>query len=286
MTIGQLYTEISQEFKRAQVENAAFEASVLLEELLGLTPGGFLLGKGGAVTDERADAVRRAAQRRIDGEPLQYIIGSWEFYGCRMIVGENVFIPRPETELLIERLSELPLPDTPKIADLCSGSGCIAIAAAVLHPNAQVFSVELSEKALGYIRRNVELNRANNVTVIRRDVLRPPDLSPGSPELCFEGLDVILSNPPYVPTRQIAELQREVLREPRMALDGGGDGLDFYRTITENWKVALRPGGALIYEIGDGQARGVSEIMERAGYKDIKVYKDYAGIDRIVAAQL
>ena len=285
MTIGQLYAEISQELEQAGVESAAFEASVLIEELLGLTPGGFLLGKGDAVTDERADGIRAAAKRRSGGEPLQYIIGSWEFYGRRMIVGENVFIPRPETEQLIERLSELPLPDNPKIADLCSGSGCIAIAAAAQFPKAQVFSVELSDKALGYIRRNVELNHTQNVTVVQRDVLRPPDFSEGSPDRIFDGLDVILSNPPYVPTWQIDGLQREVQREPHMALDGGGDGLDFYRAITEGWKKALKPGGMLMYEIGDGQARDVSEIMERAGYRNIKVYKDYAGTDRIVAAE-
>ena len=286
MTIGELYTEIVREFERAQLENASFEASVLLEELLGMTPGGFLLGKGDVLPDGRADEIKAAARRRTGGEPLQYIIGSWEFYGCRIIVGEDVFIPRPETERLIERLSELPLPDNPRIADLCSGSGCIAIAAAAQYPNAQVYSVELSDKALGYIRRNVELNRVENVAVIRRDVLRPPDFSEGSQDKIFEGLDVILSNPPYVPTGQLVELQREVQREPRMALDGGGDGLDFYRAITAGWKKALKPGGTLMYEIGDGQARGVSEIMRRAGYKNIKVYKDYAGIDRIVAAEL
>ncbi len=264
--------------ERAAIENAAFEASVLLEELLGLTPGELLLKKPEQADEKQIADVMSAAERRIGGEPLQYIVGSWDFFGCRIIVGEDVFIPRPETELLIERLSMLALPEAPRIADLCSGSGCIAIAAAKQFPKAQVYSIELSDKALGYIKRNVELNGADNVTVLKRNVLKPPD-----PELV--DLDVILSNPPYVPTDDIPALQREVQREPHMALDGGQDGLVFYRAITSGWKSALSPGGFLIFEIGDGQSGDVAELMRQDRYQNINICKDYAGIKRIVSAQ-
>ena len=284
MTIGQLYAETSKTFEQAGVENFSFEASVLIEELLELSSTEFLMRKSESVDEGQRENILRAVQRRLSGEPLQYIIGSWDFYGCKITVGENVFIPRPETELLIERLAELPLPDNPKIADLCSGSGCIAIAAAKHHPKATVFSVELSEKAIGYIRKNVEINHAENVEIINRNVLDLPDPEKIEDEKFF-GLDVILSNPPYVPSWEIQGLQKEVLREPHMALDGGEDGLDFYDAISNGWYAALKPGGMIMYEIGDKQAAGVSQILKSAGYKNIKVYQDYAGIERIVSAQ-
>jgi len=284
VTVGQLYAETAKIFEQEGVENYSFEASVLLEEMLGMSSAEFLLCKANAVDEDKQNKIKEAIQRRLSGEPLQYIIGSWDFYGCKIFVGENVFIPRPETELIIERLSELPLPDNPKIADLCSGSGCIAIAAAKLLPKAKVFSVELSEKAIGYIKRNVEVNKAENVEIVNRNVLDVPKEENSEDEKFF-GLDVILSNPPYVPTGEIEGLQKEVLREPHMALDGGDSGLDFYAAISRDWYSALKPNGFIIFEIGDKQAAGVSALMSSVGYKNIKVYKDYAGIERIVLAQ-
>ena len=180
------------------------------------------------VEAEKEAIILEMVERRISGMPLQYILGEWEFWGLPIKVGEGVLIPRPDTETLIEDILEIVRKTgmkSPKIADLCSGSGCIALALKSEIPSAEVYAVELSEKALVDLKQNVELNKSD-INIIKGDVL-----SPKTSEMLTE-LDIIASNPPYLTAQDMAELQIEVQKEPETALFGGNDGLDFYRAMT------------------------------------------------------
>ena len=206
------------------------------------------------------------------GEPLQYVIGKWDFYESEFFVGEGVLIPRPETEelteLVIKKAKEL---NNPVVYDLCAGSGCIGISAAKAVPSATVYCVEKSADAMFYLLKNAQ-NTAN-VKVINGDVSVPVKIP---------AADIIVSNPPYIRTDELQKLQAEVQREPQMALDGGEDGLVFYRIISEKWKSHLKNEAVLFFEIGDEQGEAVTEILKNNGYSNIEVIKDLYGNNRIV----
>ena len=218
-----------------------------------------------------------AVQRRISGLPLQYIIGEWSFMGYDLYVGEGVLIPRDDTEVCVRGLlSELKKSGgTPKeIIDLCSGSGAIAIALAKLLPDSHISAVELSDKAWDYLVRNIARNNAGNVMPIKGDI-----------GICCnsfedESFDAVISNPPYVRTDEIPSLQKEISFEPSIALDGGNDGLDFYRIISEKWFPKLKRGGIMSLEIGETQADEVSALFE--GKAEINVLKDIQELPRAV----
>lgn len=209
------------------------------------------------------------------GEPLQYVIGKWDFYESEFFVGEGVLIPRPETEELtehvIKKAKEL---NNPVVYDLCAGSGCIGISAAKAVPSATVYCVEKSADAMFYLLKNAQ-NTAN-VKVINGDVSVPVQIP---------AADIIVSNPPYIRTDELQKLQAEVQREPQMALDGGEDGLVFYRIISEKWKSHLKNEAVLFFEIGDEQGEAVTEILKNNGYSNIEVIKDLYGNNRIVKAK-
>lgn len=261
----------------AGCEDAAFDARCLLEDF-----GGLL--RGTAPTDtplsaEQSAALEQALCRREQGEPLQYILGEWEFLALSLRVGEGVLIPRPDTELLCEVAAEhLQGVDTPQVLDLCAGSGCVGLGLASLCPQAQVTAVELSEEALPYLRENVSRYPALSVTVQKGNVLTDW----GNHTATY---DAILSNPPYIPTADLAGLMREVQHEPRMALDGSEDGLLFYRVIASHWCKQLRTGGFCAVEVGIGQAQAVAELFAAAGLKNCKIYPDLAGIPRVVTGE-
>jgi len=209
------------------------------------------------------------------GEPLQYVIGKWDFYESEFFVGEGVLIQRPETEelteLVIKKAKEL---NNPVVYDLCAGSGCIGISAAKAVPSATVYCVEKSADAMFYLLKNAQ-NTAN-VKVINGDVSVPVKIP---------AADIIVSNPPYIRTDELQKLQAEVQREPQMALDGGEDGLVFYRIISEKWKSHLKNEAVLFFEIGDEQGEAVTEILKNNGYSNIEVIKDLYGNNRIVKAK-
>ncbi len=276
MTASELYFHIRSILKTAGVEDFGFEAMCIAEEVSGMKLQRLLLEKN-PLDGGKVRAAEEIAARRITGEPLQYILGRWEFYGMPFYVGRGVLIPRPDTETLVdyavEKAKKL---ESPVRFDLCSGSGCIAAAAAHCIPGAQVTAVELSDEAAEYLRRNIELNRVE-VRLIVGDVLkRETAESAGSAQM-------ILCNPPYLTSADMTELQREVAFEPAEALFGGKDGLDFYRTITHIWKDHLVPGGILAYEIGMGQENSVSEILSENGFEEIDFRNDLAGITRVVS---
>jgi len=230
-------------------------------------------------SDEKT--IRQLTERRSSGYPLQYLLGEWEFYGYPFRLSEDVLRPRPDTETLIENVLEICRRQgmrSPKIADLCSGSGCIAITLKKELPLAEVCAVELSDGALDIIKENASLNDAD-IRIIKGDVLKKETAD------MFRDMDIIVSNPPYVTAKEMAELQQEVRYEPEMALYGGEDGLDFYRTMTALWKNSLADGGRLLYEYGDGQQNDVEKILNDNDFENITLSRDLAGIFRTASAQ-
>lgn len=254
-------------------ESPSFEAFEMLSFCTGLTRTQILAGAFG-LTEEQTAAVDRVLRRRLQREPLQYILGEWTFFGRPFAVGEGVLIPRADTETLVEAAISAAKPmQNPKIADLCAGSGCIAVTLS-LELETEVDAYEKSDAAFAYLTENIKKNGAK-VNAIRYDVLQEPD----------KKYDLIVSNPPYLTKEDMAHLQKEVSFEPEMALFGGDDGLDFYRAITKVWKNTLLPGGMLFYEVGAGQADDVAAILAENGFTDICTYKDLCGIIRVVGGK-
>ena len=224
----------------------------------------------------QAERLEALLERRKKGEPLQYLLGEWEFYGLPFRVGEGVLIPRSDTEVLVDAarsfLSGYP---RPLLLDLCSGSGAVAVAVARHAPEARVIAVELSPAAFGYLEENIRLNGVA-VQAILGDIYHyTPPLR----------VDIITANPPYIPSADLESLQEEVRREPSAALDGGSDGLDFYRGITRRYAPFLTPEGALCFEVGAGQAEEVAGIMAAQGYRQITTRNDLSGIPRVITGK-
>lgn len=261
----------------AGCEDAAFDARCLLEDLGGLPRGH--AADDTLLTAPQQSALDTALAQRAEGRPLQYILGEWDFLSLTLKVGEGVLIPRPDTELLCEVAAEqLRGVTAPRVLDLCAGSGCVGLGVASLHPDAVVTEVELSDAALGYLKENVLRYPDYAVTIRQADVLMDFD--------AFDGpYDAILSNPPYIPTADLATLQKEVHREPQMALDGDADGLKFYRTIAEHWCDKLSPDGFVAVEVGIGQAEDVAALFAAQGLENTGIYPDLAGIPRVVLAR-
>lgn len=249
-------TETEQKLKKAGIENARFEAKEIDRAFCGA---------------ERKNAINR----RIEGEPLQYILGEWEFYSLPFLVGEGVLIPRPDTETLCDIAIDFIKDKSLKCIDLCSGSGAVAIAVEKNCKNAKVFALEKSDKAFSYLEKNVALNNSS-VTAIKGDLFEAPK----------EKFDVILSNPPYIPTADLRSLQREVQFEPEMALDGGEDGLLFYKGIIENWLPALNRGGLLAVECGIGQAEDIANLFRKVKLSDVTIKNDLCGVQRVIFGTL
>ena len=259
-------------------DTADFDTNCIFQDLLGEKNPMFAPQL--TVPDDKAQEILSLAQRRSEGYPLQYLLGQWEFWGCNFKIGEGVLIPRPDTETLVEQVLDICRRGkmaTPKIADLCSGSGCIAAALKKELPNADIYAVELSDRALPYLRQNMELNGCG-VHIIHGDVL---DSSTAGK---LTELDMLVSNPPYLTAQDMIELQTEVQHEPALALFGGEDGLDFYRAMTRLWKSSIKAGGFIAYEFGMGQHDDVKAILEENGFTDIELRRDGGGIIRTAAA--
>ncbi|MBP1569540.1 MAG: peptide chain release factor N(5)-glutamine methyltransferase [Oscillospiraceae bacterium] len=273
MNVKKAFEKIEELFLEAGVDSPAFEVSVLMEDLLNLPRNPEITVPETVLKPEEEEKLFSAAEKRAKGYPLQYLIGNWEFFGRKFFVGEGVLIPRPETELLCETvLKYFSRTMPPKIVDLCSGSGCIAITLAKELGGANVTAVELYKGAFEYLERNNAFH-GNCVKTALRDALEP-----------FEKFDCVVSNPPYITGEEMKELQTEVTFEPKTALFGGTDGLDFYRAIAKNWFEHLNEGGLIAFEIGDTQGEAVKNILTENGYKNAAVIKDYENRDRVVTA--
>ena len=274
----QLYHELTAFLEGYQIEDADFDARCIMEQVTGKSLELLFIS---GIPSELENPIRNMTQRRAFHEPLQYILGEWEFYGMRLFVGKGVLIPRPDTETLIDSvLSWSKHREISHIIDLCTGSGCIALALKQHLPNVKVSAVEFSQHALDYARKNAEYHRLD-IDFVHADVLDKTTQS----SFLENPADVIVSNPPYLDYQDMASLQTEVKHEPASALAGGGDGLRFYRAITSLWKSILKDGGLLAYEIGETQAHSVSEIMKSHAFQNVQTVKDLAGNDRVVMGE-
>ncbi len=276
MTLKEVF--ISLKIKLANIDDGAIEARYILEKVSGIPYSQMLLKGDDKFSEEMYNEACAMADRRLSGEPIQYILGSWDFMDFTFKVGEGVLIPRPETEILVEYILEkIKDINEPVIYDLCSGSGCIGLSIAMLHKGAKVFLVEKSDKALAYLKANNKnlCNDSHKTTVIQGDILAIDDFD------YLPKADVIVSNPPYIRSDEIPTLQSEVLREPVMALDGGEDGLIFYRALIKDWSKKLSDDGFMAFECGEGQAQDISELFSKINF-DSKAINDYNNIQRIV----
>lgn len=277
MNALQKMRHISAILEKNGIEDAAAEAEMLLAEALHISKAR-LYADTPDIPEGAAVLIDDCVSRRVRGEPLQYIIGYVEFFGLRINVGRGALIPRPETELLVEEaiklLKRFTIHDSRlTVLDLCTGSGCIALALAQHFPDADVYGVDQSEAALVYATQNALENNIRNVHFKLGDLFEP---------VRSLHVDCIVSNPPYIRRDEITTLQREVKEyEPLEALDGGPDGLDFYRRILGQAPKHLRKNGIIILEMGFGQARDIEAIAIKAGMGDIEIIRDYAGIERI-----
>ena len=278
ITYNNLYMDIRQELRQAGIEAATLEARELVCYAAGKTRQELMRDARLYVPQAVEEQVRALVQRHLAGEPVAYLIGEWEFYGLPLDISEHVLIPRPDTEVLAEKAIDFVKPlDECRVLDLCAGSGCVGLAVASQCPGARVVLGELSEGALRVCRQNI---RRNNLT--GRVVPLPMDVMAGPPAHMGE-FDCIVSNPPYIPRADIPGLDTSVKDyEPLMALDGGEDGLDFYRTICQKWRDVMHPGTGLFFEVGIGQADEVLRIMRSYGFGDIQLTDDAAGIPRVV----
>jgi len=265
----------------AGIEDAAREAEMLLMHASDIRREA-LYAHDPEVSDEAARAMGAYVERRSTREPIQYIIGRVEFLGLNILVGPGVLVPRPETEMMAAEarriINELCGVDATGVLDLCTGSGCLALAIASENPALKVDAVDISETALSYARRSAELNDISNVSFLPGDLFAP---------VAGSRYAMIVSNPPYIVSADIDTLQPEVSRyEPRAALDGGTDGLVFYRRIVEPAPEYLVGGGVLMLELGVAQYADVSAMARDAGFADVRAMRDLAGIERVLIAKI
>ena len=273
MTCRELIRRASESFCAAGIPDPVNDAALLLSHLTGRPPLALRLDEETVLDPSVIDSFKSLAEKRLSRIPLQYLLGEAPFYGRMFRVDSRVLIPRPETELLCEWALEL-LKDhsSPRILDLCCGSGCIGITLKAELPSASVTLSDISPDALDLAAENASLLGAD-VALCRSDLLE-----------AFSGtsFDLIISNPPYIPSADCDTLQEEVLREPRLALDGGKDGLSVYRRIVREAFPRLSPGGFLLMELGIGEDEAVSALLSDYGYESIQIREDLSGIRRMI----
>ena len=282
-TYNNLYLDARRQMKAAGIPAAQLEAREILCYVTGKTREEFFRDLTLYASDETETRVGELVSRRLAGEPVAYIIGEWEFYGLSLDVSQAVLIPRMDTEVLAEQaiLAARAAGEGCRVLDLCAGSGCVGLAVAANTEGCKVVLADISEGALRVCRQNVRrCGLQNQVTCLSADAKLPP-----LPALW--DFDVIACNPPYIPTGDIEGLDPSVKNyEPLEALDGGVDGLDFYRSVASKWKGALRLGGRLIFEVGIDQASQVALLLEQNGFEDICSFRDTQGILRVVSGVL
>lgn len=266
-------------FEKHDVDAPRLTAELLLAHVLGCQRVRLYMDLERPLTKDELAAYRALLQRRVAGEPTQYLVGHKEFYGRRFVVDARVLVPRGETELLVEAALQAIAREAPvRVLDLCTGSGCIAVTIAAERPRVSVWAVDRMPGALEVARDNAaRLGVDGRVTFFEGDLFAPLPAD--------ARFDVIVSNPPYVARDALPGLQREVQREPREALDGGPDGLDFMRRIAADAKAWLKAGGLLALEIGDEQGRAVEALLRDAGYTDVRIEQDLARLDRLALAR-
>ena len=282
-TFSQLYLDARRRLMQVEEQQTA---SLLARNLLcyvsGKSQEDILKDREKYACETVCEAMEAAVERIMNGEPLAYVLGEWEFYGMTLYVDSNVLIPRDDTcavaALAIKK--GLFLDQEPRILDLCTGSGCIGLAVANRVKDAKVTLADISKEALAVAKKNIARQKlSGRVSCVQSDALSAPAPFLGK-------FDMIVSNPPYVTTKEMEELPSSVRDyEPHLALHGGEDGLDFYRAIVKNYTVALKPGGYLCFEFGMGQGDDVCCILEQNGFTILERSRDYNDRERAVLAQ-
>ncbi|MBN1206584.1 MAG: peptide chain release factor N(5)-glutamine methyltransferase [Myxococcaceae bacterium] len=274
-TIRKVLTWTTQHFEKRQVDSPRLTAEVLLAHVLKVGRVRLYVDLDRPLSKEELATFRGLIERRMAGEPTQYLTGVKEFYNRPFKVDARVLIPRPETELLVEAaLRALPRDAPSRALDVCTGSGCIAISLAAERPQASVLATDLSPDACALARENAEaLGVGARVTILQGDLFAPVPEDARFP--------LIVSNPPYIASGEIPGLSAEVRREPNLALDGGQDGLSLVRRVIEGARRWLLPGGLLAMEIGETQGSAVQALLQAAGYVDARVEKDLERRDRL-----
>lgn len=280
MTVGEAYRKTKDILTEAGFEAPAFEALCLTEKVFGFNRLALITkGEETVASEEKLAVLAELTEKRLNHEPLQYLLGKWSFMEIDLLVGEGVLVPRDDTEVVTSLCIDfLSGKENPSVIDLCAGSGAISLALEK-YANCKVTAVELSDKAFSYLTQNIKLNNSA-VNALNGDIFECHK------DIADNSLDLIVSNPPYIKTADIASLQKEVQHEPAMALDGGESGLDFYRRIVPLWKSKLKAGGALAFELGEGQYDEVSRILADNGFGGITESIDFGGIQRAIIGTL
>ena len=278
MVISELLRDITQKLRESGNDNPLFEANQLIGYAFNMSTADIALNRGQTVSDAKAAEILSLVKRRTDGEPLQYILGTQEFMSLSFIVGPDVLIPRQDTEILVELILDMKISSPVHILDIGTGTGCIPISLMHFNKNITATGIDISEGALKTARKNAEIsNVSDRFTLLKTDIMT---------EIPDGKYDIVVSNPPYIKSGIIPSLQREVKDfEPISALDGGADGLAFYRRICEISGKLLNPHGFAVFEIGYDQAKSVSEIMS-VFFEEIKITKDLCGNDRVISGYL
>lgn len=280
------YADLFLDARRALLKQEGQFAANVARELVcaasGKTAEQIIADREIYASEEVCELTESFVQRRLRGEPMPYILGQWDFYGMTLIVTPDVLIPRDDTVVVTELAIKkaMYLEQNPRILDLCTGSGCIGLAVARRVKDARVTLGDISPAALRVARRNIsQLKLTGRVNCVAMDARKPAQEFLGT-------YDLIVSNPPYVTTKQMQQLDPSVRDfEPHLALDGGEDGLDFYRAIINNYSSALAPRGYLCFEFGMGQENAVCSLLRKGGYEVLELKKDTADITRAVLAQ-
>ena len=275
MTFREAMTAGEQVLRNAQIEDAKNDAWLLLAMVCKINRTYYYVHMDECLTNEQAEEYENLLKKRAERVPLQYITGEQEFMGLSFKVNPSVLIPRQDTETLVGEALKVIKPGM-KVLDMCTGSGCILISILKNVVGVEGFGYDISKQALIVAKENAKLN--NVVASFERSDLF---------EMVTDTFDVIVSNPPYIPTHVIGELMPEVAQfEPLQALDGSEDGLHFYRRIVKECRHYLTPTGKILFEIGHDQGEAVSEMLTYAGFSDVRVVKDLAGHDRVVIGSL
>lgn len=278
MTFAALLEKGREILKAAEVENYSNEARWISEAAFDCSSQFLFFNSDSEADEEKANDFLKKIGLRASGVPVQYVIGEWDFFGETFSVGEGVLIPRPETELLVEfALGYLKEKENPVVFDLCAGSGCIGLSVAKNLAESKVYLIEKSQEAFRYLSENKKRLACENAEIIAGD------LFDGFDSFGLPSPDLILSNPPYIETKEIEALQSEVLKEPLMALDGGEDGLIFYRAIAGKWLPYCK--GAVAVECGENQSDEIKNIFSEYCDKPESV-SDFNGIERVVCGTL
>lgn len=280
MTYRELYLQCRARLRAAGTEDPGVDAALLCAHFFSLDRPGLAVHGEEPCPEPARQAFLQAVEQRAAQRPLQYILGRWEFMGLTLAVGEGVLVPREDTGTLVEALAEI-IKDKPVLhgVDLCAGTGAVALGLCSLCPGLEMTCVEFSPQAMPWLGKNLAAYPQYAVHAMRADVLSPRTAEN------FRDLQLIASNPPYIAHDTLPTLQPEVRREPALALDGGPDGLLFYRSLAENWVPRLCPGGVLGVEIGEEQGEAVQEIFRQAGLKDMALHLDWNGLPRAVTAR-